>query len=244
MQGREDLDSFLEKWRLRWPEWRVAEAFVPAAARDVAIAWMCLRQELADAAWGGVDPRPGEAKLGWWAEELLGWSKGARRHPLARVLQPRDAPWATLAGSLPGLHEARERAADFDEARAILRPHAVAVAAVSLALDGAAAAAIDVPATAIASGLLGQRLLDAEPAATPLQARAALGPAATEAQLRAEAATQLLGDWRPATGLPRPDRIHLALLEGRLRALAKRGEPPGPLPAWRTLALAWRAARP
>ena len=101
MEGREDLDSFLDKWRLRWPEWRVAEAFVPAAARDTALAWMGLRQELADAAWAGVDPRPGEAKLGGWAEELLGWSKGARRHPLARVLQPRDAHHSTSPAVLP-----------------------------------------------------------------------------------------------------------------------------------------------
>ena len=61
MEGREDLDSFLGKWRQRWPEWRVAEAFVPSASRDTTLAWMSLRQELAEAAWAGVYPRPGEA---------------------------------------------------------------------------------------------------------------------------------------------------------------------------------------
>ena len=62
----ESLDSFLDKWRTRWPEWAVAQAFVPPAQRDIALAWAALQQELTDAAWGGSDPRPGEAKLAWW----------------------------------------------------------------------------------------------------------------------------------------------------------------------------------
>ena len=73
MSDPQALAAFLDKWRERWPEWSVAEVFIPAHDREMAVAWFALLQELTDAAWGGSDPRPGEAKLGWWAEELLGW---------------------------------------------------------------------------------------------------------------------------------------------------------------------------
>ena len=63
MSDAEALAGFTSKWRARWPEWRVAEVFVPAAERERAVAWFALRQELADAAWAGSGPRPGEAKL-------------------------------------------------------------------------------------------------------------------------------------------------------------------------------------
>src|SRR5690606_14891514 len=76
------LEAFLDKWRARWPEWRIAEVFVPAPRRPATLAWLGLRQELADAAWGGADPRPGAAKLAWWSDELRGWASGRRRHPL------------------------------------------------------------------------------------------------------------------------------------------------------------------
>ncbi|HEU0307199.1 MAG TPA: phytoene/squalene synthase family protein, partial [Lysobacter sp.] len=93
MSDREAIGSFIDKWRARWPEWTVAEVFVPREQRDSTLAWMALLQELTDAAWGGSDPRPGEAKLGWWAEELQGWSRGIRRHPLGQVLQKFPVPW-------------------------------------------------------------------------------------------------------------------------------------------------------
>ena len=75
MARHADLHEFIDKWLARWPEWRVAEAFLPARSRESLLAWASLRQELADAAWAGVDPRPGEAKLAWWAEELHGWAR-------------------------------------------------------------------------------------------------------------------------------------------------------------------------
>ena len=79
MSTPEELAHFFDKWRARWPEWPVAEAFIPPPQRELAMAWLALRSELADAAWGGADPTPGAAKLGWWVEELLGWAQGARR---------------------------------------------------------------------------------------------------------------------------------------------------------------------
>ena len=93
--------EFIAKWRARWPEWAIAEVFLPASRRESMQAWFALLQELGDAAWGGSDPLPGEAKLGWWAEELEGWSRGARRHPLGQVLMSRAASWAgcSRAGS-------------------------------------------------------------------------------------------------------------------------------------------------
>src|SRR3546814_14584469 len=54
------------------------------------------------------------AKLAWWNEELQGWAKGARRHPLGAVLQPLSAPWTPLAASLLSLQASRERPPDTD----------------------------------------------------------------------------------------------------------------------------------
>ncbi len=243
MDGREDLDSFLGKWHARWPEWRVAAAFLPAARRDAALAWLCLRQELADAAWAGVDPRPGEAKLGWWIEELQAWVQGHARHPLARALQPLAAPWAELATAVPALAQARERAADFDEARQQLQPYAAAAVAVSRALAEEAGGAGADGAGALADTVLGQRLLDGDPSSVPLQVRARLGAEAGEADLRQEAAAMLLRAWPAADRLPRVERIQRALVHARLRALGRRRDGGRPLPGWRALATAWAAAR-
>ena len=33
MSDQAALEAFLDKWRARWPEWRVAEVFVPASQR-------------------------------------------------------------------------------------------------------------------------------------------------------------------------------------------------------------------
>ena len=41
----DDLDDFLGKWRGRWPEWRIAQVFVPEAQRPLAEAWFALLQE-------------------------------------------------------------------------------------------------------------------------------------------------------------------------------------------------------
>ncbi|MGH8077757.1 MAG: phytoene/squalene synthase family protein, partial [Lysobacter sp.] len=123
------LETFIGKWRARWPEWSVAEVFVPPAQRTVALAWASLQQELTDAAWSGSDPRPGEAKLAWWQEELQGWALGRRRHPLGITLQRQPAPWAALAAALPTLRESRERPLDSATAFAQLMPLATAAAA-------------------------------------------------------------------------------------------------------------------
>src|SRR3546814_468826 len=109
-----DADEFTAKWRTRWPEWSIGVVFLPDAQRETAFAWFALVQELTDAAWSGADATPGQAKLAWWNEELQGWAKGARRHPLGAVLQPLSAPWTPLAASLLSLQASRERPPDTD----------------------------------------------------------------------------------------------------------------------------------
>ena len=57
------LDSFLDKWRTRWPEWSVAEPFVPEAQRTLVVAWFTLLQEFDDILNTSGDPMPADAKL-------------------------------------------------------------------------------------------------------------------------------------------------------------------------------------
>ncbi|MEE7548844.1 phytoene/squalene synthase family protein, partial [Xanthomonas sp. Kuri4-1] len=95
------LDSFLEKWRSRWPEWSLAERFVPEPQRPLALAWFSLLQEFEDIMNIAGDPLPADAKLAWWQQELRDWSAQRSRHPLGRLLEPVRAPWAALAEAVP-----------------------------------------------------------------------------------------------------------------------------------------------
>lgn len=216
---RDGADTFIAKWRARWPEWELAMVFVPAAQRPLAEAWFSLLQELADAAWAGADPTPGLAKLAWWQEELGGWSKGARRHPLGVVLQPQAAPWQTLGRALPDLRALR---GDGD---------APVLAAASGAVPGEAYAAAVAACEAVLFGgrddagaraavlhdLRGERrLLQAEPIAA------------------IDAADRVDGRARPGC---RPRGIAAALVEARQRRPARAVAP------LRALLAAWRGAR-
>ncbi|MBC3971419.1 squalene/phytoene synthase family protein, partial [Xanthomonas translucens] len=100
MSSTSALDAFLDKWRSRWPEWAVAETFVPAPQRTRAVAWFALLQEFDDILNIAGDPLPADAKLAWWGEELRSWAAQRSRHPLGRVLEPVAAPWAALAEAL------------------------------------------------------------------------------------------------------------------------------------------------
>ena len=191
------LAGFVAKWRARWPEWSIAQVFVPAAQRDVVAAWFALLQELTDAAWGGSDPTPGLAKLAWWQEELRGWSKGARRHPLGDSLQRLPAPWSALGASLMALQQSRERSDDAEAAIRITRPFAAAVAECEAALFG-------VPADAsalVGTTLLAERLLADPQAAVPSSISTNAGTAMDSAERlghRAAIGVALGGD-PPAT---------------------------------------------
>lgn len=231
MSEQDALDSFTGKWRERWPEWGVAEVFVPVPQRSDALAWAALVQELTDAAWGGSDPRPGEAKLGWWLEELQGWTKGGRRHPLGVLLQKRTAPWSALAEALPALRDSRERPLDTPHAGQQVAAFAQAIAMVDAALFGNAGA--DDPAAATCH-LLHLRLAHHAGAAAPLAAFAAAGEEGASTAWARELAG--LPVPRAAT---RPRRLWVSLASARLR----RGDPAQALPLPRALWTAWHAAR-
>ncbi|MGV8944193.1 phytoene/squalene synthase family protein [Thermomonas sp.] len=227
MSDREALQGFTDKWLAKWPEWPVAEVFVPAARRERARAWFSLRDELSEAAWGGDDPRPGDAKLGWWAEELDGWSRGGRRHPLGLALQAVPAPWAELAACLPALRAGRDRPADMQTALFTLEPYAEALAGAAQCLFDAPTPA---PSRSVVLSLLAERLLRYPDHATPLGDLDARGWA-----------RKLLQQWPPPSQGSCPGRIHAALVRGRLQRFAA-GRPPM-LPHLSALARAWQAAR-
>ena len=227
MSDREALQGFLDKWRAQWPEWTVAEVFVPEAQRERAQAWFALREELGEAAWGGEDPRPGDAKLVWWAEELDGWSRGARRHPLGLALQKIPAPWDDLAACLPELRASRERPLNLEAALFALEPYAEGVAGVAHHLFDSVTPA---PARNVVVSLLAERVLRYPDGATPLGGPDARGWA-----------SGLLAQLQPPCDGTRPGRIHAAVVRGRLQRYAQ-GKPPV-LPRLNALATAWRAAR-
>jgi len=227
----EAIDSFIGKWRARWPEWSVAEVFIPHGQRETVLAWMALLQELTDAAWGGSDPRPGEAKLGWWVEELQGWSRGIRRHPLGQVLQKFSAPYIELAAALPQLRDSRERPVDMADAFAQLRRFASAAAAVEQVLFEGLAGADEV----IARDLLHMRLAHHPADAAPLQVLAQAG----EDAALAEWTRQLASAQAPSGSATKPRRM----LDGLVRARLRRGATARPIPAFRALWATWLAAR-
>lgn len=212
------VGGFVSKWRARWPEWDVAEAFLAGGQRAVADAWFALLQELYDATWAGEDPTPGLAKLAWWHEELEGWSKGARRHPLGEVLQRLPAPWSRLGRALNALPSTRGQ--PVEEAVPALSDFSAAV----LECEAGLFPGPD-PSASVAGGaaalLLGERVLIAG------------GPAD---------AAWLVAHWPRLPGASRPRRLHAALLRRRLQALAESGKA-APMRGWRVLLASWRAAR-
>jgi hypothetical protein len=235
--GLGEAAAFVGKHRARWPEWEIAAVYLPPAQRPLAAAWLALLQELGDAAWGGEDPTPGQAKLAWWQEELQGWSAGRRRHPLGRALLPHGPiPWAALAAGLPALAASHERPADSTAAISLPGPFAVAAAEVEAALLGAGAAAAS--SGDLASALLSERLLHHRAQAVPLQLQAQFGAAAAAAWANA-----LLSSWPRGTPVARARRLQAMLQRARLRQLASGVEAPAPLSRWSTLWRGWRAAR-
>ena len=228
------VDSVLEKWRARWPEWTFAEPFVPLMYRERALAWFALRGELVNAAWGGSDPRPGEAKLAWWAEELQGWTRGMRRHPLGNVLQRERAPWGELAASLASLANSRPRAADADAAFARLVPHAQALSSISTHLFASPSDAA--PVSSVVAGLLAEQLFFLDAEAVPQALSSAPDAPRTWAR-------ELWNRWPiPHEGAV-AGRLYATLLRKRLLGFAKGAPAERPLPAWRALGASWRAAR-
>lgn len=208
MSDRGALAAMLADWRSRWPEWQLAENFIAEDSRDAAMAWFMLLGELAQAAWGGNDPTPGLAKLGWWQEELRGWAKGLRRHPLGLALQKQEVEWSAFADSLGVLRDRELAVADAQAAVIALQPFLAAIGTVE-------------------RQLFGESARDSDPMQLLHSLRIAIGlplPAA-----------------RVQRGGPRPRRVFDAL--AMARASAARSGDAIVVSRWRTLALAWRAAR-
>lgn len=228
------LDSFLDKWRSRWPEWSVAEPFVAEPQRHVALAWFALLQEFDDMLNTTGDPLPADAKLAWWGEELRSWAAQRSRHPLGRVLEPVRAPWVQLAEALPDLVEARTVALDAAGAERALGNYADAVAAVEVVVFA------DKPRKgaghAVLLQTLAQRLQDAGVAGVP---RSPLDEDAGNAAQRW--AQQLLKGWGTRVPGPRARRVWASLARARLAAQAA-GKPIEATPV-RTLLRVWWAAR-
>ncbi len=236
----QSLAGFTGKWRARWPEWSVGELFVRPEQRDVALAWFALRQEFTDAAWAGSDPRPGEAKLAWWAEELQGWAQGRRRHPLGIALQRLPVPWPLVGACLPALLASRAPATDTRHAIAQLEPFAEGVGGIAATLFDSDTPA---PAVSVVVGLLAEAVLLRGDAAVPRQTRAQSGETAAEDAAARSWASELLQQWPAPHGGSIPGRIHAALLRERLRRFAAGGARSRPLPRWSALWTSWRAAR-
>lgn len=231
--GGDDVAWFVQKWRGAWPEWAVAEVFLPAHVRPLADAWQALQFELTEAAWANEDPRPGQAKLGWWMEELHGWTRGMRRHPLATILQRTGAPWSALGAALPALAAARERPSDAAAAWSALHPAASAASDVERALFPAPDPSPD-GARLVTACWLHARLARHPERAAPLDLHA-LGPEQARERWRQD----LQAAWPTAAGAAAPRRLEAALALGRLR----RGDASRPLGAWPALWTGWRAAR-
>ncbi len=213
------LDSFLAKWRAQWPEWAVAEVFLPPPQRQRARAWLALRGELTEAAWGGDDPTPGAAKLGWWEEELAGWSRGARRHPLGLALQKLPLDWPLLAAGIPALRASRSPEGDRGQSLRGLAPFARAQAVLSAQLFETMPPASTQP---MAEALLAEWVLHLPGRGVPA--------AGTDVP-----SLLALPRLREA---PRAERIHAGLVRARLARAAS-----GPLSAPVALLASWRAAR-
>lgn len=230
------LQSFLDKWRSRWPEWQVVEVFVPEPQRAVALAWFALLQEFSEAMNIAGDPLPADAKLAWWGEELRDWQRQRSRHPLGRVLEPLRAPWFDLAEALPVLIQLRDQATDEAAVFATARPLAVAAARVEAVLfdDHSAGEAL---VQALTAHWLAERLEAASGEAVPRDF------AGSEAGATQAWARQLLARW-PERGLGAPPRrLVSALARSRLQRAAGAGEGVAPLSPRRALWLGWRAAR-
>ena len=223
MSDSASLDGFVDKWRQCWPEWGLASVFVPAVQRGRLSAWLALLHELREAAWGGGDPTPGLAKLAWWQEELRGWAKGARRHPLGEALQKLDAHWDALGKSLAALPGTRAPL-DAREDQALLRTFATSMLACESDLFGGGEPGPD----------------DVDGVVELLRAERVLVQGDSEAAARLLPALETT---RGASSLTRPRRLQQAIVRERLRLAARDAGDRGRILPLRLLFAAWRAAR-
>lgn len=247
----EAASPFIDKWLGREPEMTIAETFCAPAHKDRFLAWGALLHELRASLFELGEPRVGEVKTSWWAEELAGLANGQRRHPLGEVLAGTDAPWSSLSRNLLELRASQSRAADTSHAIAALLPLALAATDVEAALFEAQGGPAQ--ARSLARHWLLHRLPQGlgqdDQARLPMHLLARHG--VTAAQLPTEAGLPLLRDWagelarvergdlRKAAYIRRVrDRFDQVRLD-RLASGKGFAEPPPLGNLWR----AWRVAR-
>lgn len=242
--------EFAHKWLHREPEMGLVLRFIPVAQRESAVRWGALLSELRETAFELSDPAVTEAKLGWWAEELLRFGQGQPRHPLGQDL-PEGLPWRDLATALVTVGGDQGRPADPDAAVAQLAVFASALARVESAWFGAPPQPLAEASLAI--HLLAQRLVhgrgDDDAARVPMNllARHALTPAALSGVDGEAAVRDWAGVLRERAPGPGPGMVLFRRLRAgldleqleHLRSYPDRGWRPGPLSVWR----GWRLAR-
>lgn len=254
------LAAQLAKLEARRPELAAARIFLTPPQRLSAPLWWALLDEIEEACFELSEPFIAQAKLGWWAEELVRGAAGNGRHPLLQALFAlpctqgvQAAHWGALPQAAGALLERGLSPADSHEALALLGPLAAAVDRLELDLFGGEGAA-----PGIAADLLLRRHQRAEAghhaqARLPrnLLARHALAPAqlsepGCEAQRRAFA-RDLASELQPgiaaaAAGLCRPRALQMAVLRWRLARLSEEGRVGAPAGLGLLFGL-WRTAR-
>ena len=148
------LQAYAEKWHVAWPEQDVLNVFVSAPERELCSAWGALLFELHDSLFCLEHDTVRQAKCLWWSQELLAMSANSARHPLTRMLQSQDAPFAGLAEPLAALAvQVPVKATQTSALFLALQPLALAVSACEASLFGSRSAQSD------AQSIIGQWLV-------------------------------------------------------------------------------------
>lgn len=113
VQANDPFSTLLEDWLQAEPESHGLRMFVPQARTPVGAALLVFAHQVEVAALGS-DPRPGQAKLAWWLEEIGEAAQGRARHPVSvrlvahsdqgAVLWPALARWTRAAVALLEWH--------------------------------------------------------------------------------------------------------------------------------------------
>ena len=228
------LDGFVAKWRARWPEWSVAQVFVPrrAARRRRWPGSRCCRNSPTPPGAAAI-PRPAEPSSPGGRKNCAAGRKGARRHPLGDALQRLPAPWTCARRIAAGI--ARSRAS----ARTTPRPrsgHCDRSRRRSPNARRRCSACRPTRAPWSDTTLLAERLLADPQAAVPLSIPA------TRQALRWRSASawaiELQSAW-PLAATP-PATPAGGLAAGASAAPSRTAVGNEPLAPWRTLIVAWR----
>lgn len=137
MSPGQQLEPFVGKWLLFWPEQAVLEVFTPERLKPVARAWGSLLFELHECAFGLEHEPVREQKSLWWSQELQAAQLGSAKHPITQLLQEYSLPFGELAEPLLGLaQQAPIRAGNSRALAGVLCPFAEAITRIEQGLFG------------------------------------------------------------------------------------------------------------